>query len=591
MDVDQSAMATGMVAGTVNGILSGPNGAGTGYLKMDGVAGHDITIASNGSLLHGASKASPAAANSIFKIHLGAASEHKVANNDRTVKLHPTMKTIRHCNLASDAASSATAIVTDKTNAELQADGWAVGDYISIARPTTNTSPNQQLFTIASWGGGSTINLAGGTLNAIYITGSYVVNHSSNIMILTTRTSGSECAFDCNYTNPTFELGANIVNTTCVTSYTNAGGYGVGQLANTLAKNNQVYGTFHGLAAGVNYSRGTDVGIAYFTGCTNPISRSVKANLDIRVFGCYGATSGLTSDCYVTPESMVFGCVYPVGGVGNMQFAGSIKGCLEGFISYTGSVLKSADLGGTTSITKNQNGTVDFGDGGSIVFQGASTGDATKVFGYKTNVVGANVKSAVAMYNYGGNYGQHWFYTGGGYTQPTTDAGFTALGYPSVEKMVFEFSSNLNFIDLPVTIVSGQPFYMAIDVQLGSDAYTWVTDPAVQIIDPELPFESTSAVLATAKTSTGGNIDTASTSIQRVIISYVPTPTSAFPYGSNRPAILRIKGKAGNSSGTGTDYMYFAYSQAQSVVADVQSWGGNAVGAMPLTTGTFIALK
>jgi len=575
MDTDLSGFATGLIAMTVNGTLSGPNGAGTGYIKMDGVAGHDITISSGGTIQHGVSQASPAGSTSIFKINLGTASEIKALGNDRTVKLYPTMKTIRHCNLISDAAAGSSAIVTDKTNAQLQADGWSVGDYISVCRPTTNSSPNQQLFTIQSWGGGSTINLSSTLTGGTYIAGSYVVNHTSNIMILTTRTSGSECAIDCGYYGPTVEIGANIVNTTCVTSYTNAGGYGIGQLANA-GKSNPIYGTFHGLAAGINYSRGTNVGPAYFTGCTNAISRSVKANLDVRIFSCYGATSGLTSDCYITPESIVFGCSYSIGGMGNMQFAGKVKGCMEAFIAYSGSILATADIGGTAAIDKNQNGAIDFGDGGSIVLQGASIADTTMVFSYKGYVIGSNSKSCVAMYNYGGNYGQHWFFTAGGFTQPTTDAGFTALGYPSVEKMVFEWNQNLNFVDLPVDLVSGQPFYMVIDIDLGSTAYTWTVNPEIAVVDPSKPFESASAIIAKATSLTGGVIDTAVGTIQRMVLSFVPTPTANFPYGSHKPAILRVKGSAGNSSGTGTDYLLFAYTQSQSVVADVQSLQGSS---------------
>jgi len=44
-DVDQSGMATGMIAGTVTGTLALTTTPGTYYLKMDGVSGHNLTVA------------------------------------------------------------------------------------------------------------------------------------------------------------------------------------------------------------------------------------------------------------------------------------------------------------------------------------------------------------------------------------------------------------------------------------------------------------------------------------------------------------------------------------------------------------------
>lgn len=589
MDTDTSGFATGLIAGTINGTLSGPNGAGTGYIKMDGVAAHDITISANGALVHGTSKASPAAANSIFKIHLGVNSEIYATGNDRTIRLYPTMKTYRHVRLASDAASSATAIVVDQTNATLQADGWQVGDYICLARPTTTSSPSQNLLTIASWGGGSTINVTG-SITATSITGSYVVNHSSNIMIFSTSTSGtSEGVFSMGYYCPVFDCGANIVNTGVVTAYTNASRVGVNTYGNTLGRGD-FYGSVHGAGNGMNYCRSLGVSGAYFTACTNAIARSIRATLDVRIFACYGASSAFTCECYYPSTTLVFGCCYTLGGQGSGTFFdGKVKGCMEGFIGYDGVIGQNADIGGTNTIDKNSNGDIDFGDGGYIVGQGAMLQSTPKVFSYKTYIAGPNSKSCVALYNYASSvgspqYGQHYFYSSGGYTMPTTDAGFTALGYPSCEKMIFEANYNLNFFDLPVDIVSGQPFYMVLDVQLGSDAYTFSTAPSIVIVDPCKPFEDAGSVLATAKTSTGGGIDTGSMGIQRLYISYTPTQSSAFPYGAHRPATLRIKGVGGNSGGTGTDYMLFAYSQAQTVVADVQSWGGVAVDSSNIQT-------
>jgi len=580
MDVDQSAMATGMIAGTVNGTLCGPNGAGTGVLKMDGVGGHDLTIASNGSLIHGASKSSPAPSNSVFKILLGTASEIKVAGNDRTVKLHPTVKSIRYARLLNDASSGTNTITLDRTLGEVSADGWAAGDYVCVCRPTTTGNTSDQLFTISAIGGGSSSDPAvlqlSGTLNALTPAGCYVINHSSNIMILTTRSSGTECVFDCNYACPLIEFGGNVVNTTVTTNYTNAGGYGVGQLTNTLGKAHQIYGTFHGCANGINYSRGTNVEGAVFTACANAVARLVKSVLDVAVFSCCTAISGLCADCYLPSTSILFGCAYPLMGMGNMQFGGKIKGCLSATIGYSGSILSTADIGGTSNIDRNFSGTVDFGDGGSIVFQEASTSDSTKVFNYKSVGVSSGVKACVAMYNYGGQAGRHWFYTAGGYTSPDTDVDFEALGYPSCERTVFEWNAALNFVDLPVEIMSGQPFYIQIDVKLGSGSYSFAEVPSFAVVDSSLPFESPSAVLATAVRADGSGLDAFSAAMQRLWISFVPAPTAEFPYGSRKPAILRMKGRGGNPTGTGTDYIQWAYTQAQSVVADVRSLAGSS---------------
>jgi len=594
MDVDQSAMAIGMVAGTVNGVLAGPNGAGTGILKMDGVAGHDITVGAGGAIIHG-TPAAPAAASSVFKISLGAASEIYLSGNDRTFQMWPVQKTFKWVKLASDASSGSSAIVVDQTNAILQADGWAVGDYLCVVRQTTTGTQQQQLFTIASWGGGSTINLSG-TLAASTLAGCHVVNHSSSGMILTARTSGSEAALYCNYACPVLDFAGNVVNTACVSNATNAGGYGIAYFSNSLGRGN-IQGTFHGLTYGSHYCRGLNYPSGAITGCVNGVSRLSRAVLNALIAGCNAATANFCADIYLPSSAIVHGCCYGLNGVmGKSFFNGRIGGGLNAFLACDLEIGVSATVGGTSALWANTNGDVDASDAGSVVGQGAMLQSTVPVYGYKARVAHPNTKPAVAMYNYAssvGNpqYGRHWFWTGGGYTQPTTDGGFAALGYASVEKMVFEYSANLNFIDLPLELTAGQPFSMTIDVQLGSGSYTFVEPPSVTIVDPALPFEDAGAVLAAAARSTGGGIDVSSSSIQRLYISYVPPVTASFPYGAKKPAVLRIKGRGGNSSGTGTDYMLFAYSSSLSVVADVQSLGGSSAALTKLISDADLAFK
>jgi hypothetical protein len=581
MDTDQSTMGTGMIAGTINGTLRGPNGNGLGYLKMSGTAGQDITVASNGSIIHGDSKVSPAISGSYLTINLGTASEIYAGGSDRTIQLYPTMKTIRHIRLAADAPSGSPSIVADQTNAALQADGWKEGDYLSIARPTTSSSPNAQLLTILSWGGGSTINLSIPLAGGTFISGSYAVNHSSNIKILTSRTAGTEAAINCNYQCPTLDIGANIINTSVVSNYTNAGGAGISAFINSLGRG-EFYGSVHGALYGVNYCRGLAVNGAYFTQHNTAVQRSIKSYLHFYSIGNYITSSSTTADCYMPEGTIVFGNVYAVGGYGNMQFGGEVKGCLDGFIGFNGYILPTSDIGGTADIDKNQNGSIDFSDGGNIVLNGAMLQDSTKMYLYKNVVMQPNTKSAVAMYNYASSIGtpqvgQHWFYTTGGYTQPTSGPGFSLLGYPSIEKMTFEWYKNLNFIDLPTELTIGQPFSMTFDIQLGSGSYIFLENPAITLVDPNYPFEISSGTLYTAKTPTGGGIDTYNTDIQRLYISYVPPVSSNAPYGAKKPATVRVKGRGGNYSGSGTDYMLFAYSQTNSVVADIRSINGSAV--------------
>lgn len=595
MNVDQSGMTIGMVAGTVNGTLRGPNGAGLGYLKMDGVAGHDITIASGGSLIHG-TQASPAAANSIFKISLGAASEIYAAGNDRTVQLWPTVKTYRVVRLTAQTNSGSSVITVDRTNAELQADGWQVGDYICVSRPATTSTPQQQLFTISAWGGGSAITLSG-TLAADAIIGCYVANHSSNIMILTARAAGStECAINCSYSCPVIDVACNIVNTNCVSNATNMGGYGLSAYQNTLGRGNLSY-TCHGANIAGNYSRGANYAGCVITACNAATSRPSRAIVDIVALSCTNAIFQAT-DVYCPSTTVLFGCVYTIAnGAGrNMFFDGTIRGCLIGTLGCDCELGQNAVIGGSAAIDRNHQCDISLEDGGVVIGQGTMLQSSVPVYGYKTFKCNDNAKAYAAMYNYASSvgspqYGRHWFWSMGGKFEPTSDAGFTALGYSVCHKMTFEWSANKTFFEIPVEITAGQPFYMAIDIQLGSGGYTFVENPSVILADPGKPFESGTEVIASAVKADGSSIDITSTSIQRLYISYVPPVTSAFPYGTKRQVYLRVRGKGGNSGGTSTDFMLLAWSQAQSVVADVQSLGGSAAALTKLISDADGAFK
>jgi len=351
-------------------------------------------------------------------------------------------------------------------------------------------------------------------------------------------------------------------------------------MTNSLARS-EFYGSIHGCNSALYYNRCLKLNGVYITMSNAGMAKQIRSLCNVKIFGCSAATNAACADNYYPTTALMFGNPYSVGGQGNCLFCGAVKGSLCGFLNYDGVISQFADIGGLTNIDRNYNGDIDWSEGAATVGQGAYLQSATRMYLYKQTVPGTGSKSCVALYNYGSainspQYVQHWFYTQGGYTQPTTDAGFAALGYPSIEKMVFEKDSALNFIDLPVELTSGQPFVMTIDVQLGSGAYTFAENPSIVVVDPALPFEDAGSVIATATKSDGSGISTGSSAIQRLYISYVPPVTSSFPYGAKKPAILRIKGRGGNSGGTGTDYMLFAYSSSMSVVADVQSLGGSS---------------
>lgn len=76
-DVDQSAMATGMVGGTITGALTLTTTPGTYYLKMSGTSGHNITGAGTFNI---GSSGSPHPNDVFFTCDMGASSSFNVAN-------------------------------------------------------------------------------------------------------------------------------------------------------------------------------------------------------------------------------------------------------------------------------------------------------------------------------------------------------------------------------------------------------------------------------------------------------------------------------------------------------------------------------
>jgi hypothetical protein len=600
MDVSQSAMATGMIAGTINGTLSGPNGAGTGYLKMDGVATHDITIASGGSLIHGASESAQAPANSIFKIWLGDRSEINCSYNNAAIKLNATWPAHRHVRLASDASNGASAVIVDQTNAVLQADGWQVGDYIVAVKNCTSTTPTVQMFTLTSWGGGSTINLSG-TLSAAYITGCYLINITSNIQILTARTSaaGSEYCFLFN-NGPVAQIGCSIINTT---STVYASGYGQALRTHAPAATNYnslvFYGAIHGYNMAYDYSKAMRGDSAvnglrgYISNCWCGNYRSTLTRASFHTFGCFSASSFMV-DSVFPKDTIWFGCVYGHNNNAGCYDSSITKGCYTYAISSSGIVLgKYADVGGSSVIDRNSNADLDIGSGCSVVGYGAMLQSPTPALSYRQEAA-SGCKAIAIIYDYGSSPGnpqpgriRSW--SPGGTTASEVDAGFSALGYAFCHKMTFELSVSPNFIDVPVDIVAGQPISITFDVQVSS-AFAWASNPTIQLVDPQLEFEDGAGVLASALRSDGSAIDVASTVIQRLYLTYVPSVSGSFPYGAHRPATIRIKGTAGNTSGTGTDFMRVCWSQAQTVVADVQSMGGSATSLSNLLSRVDVAI-
>ena len=197
MDTDLSAMSSGMIAGAVSGVLTGPLTTGSGYLKFNGGAAQDLTIGATGQLIFGTSESSPAATGIRFTIDLGALSEIRIVAGAQ-IKLHPTLPTTRYVQLTTAIASGATALQLSVAASSLQNDYWRVGDYLAICGQTTNTTLYKSLTSISSFGTGYQVNIASGASSG-YNASAYVINLSSNMMIIGNRTSNSEYMFETNY--------------------------------------------------------------------------------------------------------------------------------------------------------------------------------------------------------------------------------------------------------------------------------------------------------------------------------------------------------------------------------------------------------
>lgn len=180
-DVDQSAMGTGMIAGTVTGTLALTTTPGTYVLKMDGVSGHDITIGAAGKIDWG-TRAAPIAADVKATINLGSASRVTNSAAGWTCNLWSTWPTTYRKTLTTGTNSAAaTSITVADTWANLSADQWAVGDVLCICKRQI-TGALYEFVTIAAGSAGSTINISSGLVNT-YGVDSWVVRVTSNVMV------------------------------------------------------------------------------------------------------------------------------------------------------------------------------------------------------------------------------------------------------------------------------------------------------------------------------------------------------------------------------------------------------------------------
>jgi len=178
-DVDQSGFATGMVAGTITGTLALTTTAGTYYLKMDGVSGHNIGGA--GSFLFGSS-GSPIANNVKCTVDLGASSSI-VGSSGMIADFYGTGPTNHYAKISSTEAAGQTTLSIDR---DLTGDIW----------PTSGANARVAIVRIASGGnfavdyrtvsairtGPNEIDITSG-LSAQMETGSYVVLLYRNIWI------------------------------------------------------------------------------------------------------------------------------------------------------------------------------------------------------------------------------------------------------------------------------------------------------------------------------------------------------------------------------------------------------------------------
>jgi hypothetical protein len=117
-----------------------------------------------------------------------------------------------------------------------------------------------------------------------------------------------------------------------------------------------------------------------------------------------------------------------------------------------------------------------------------------------------------------------------------------------IHEQKLEDSRAITYVEVPLPVLPGQLCTVTFYGRLSATAGVSVL-PAVQIVDPSLIWQGTD-VLATASMAS-------STDWQTLTVSYTPT--------DSRPLVLRVQATGGNTSGSGTGYLYWFHTSKFSV--------------------------
>lgn len=228
------------------------------------------------------------------------------------------------------------------------------------------------------------------------------------------------------------------------------------------------------------------------------------------------------------------------GGAGH-TVSGTVAGCYYGINGGAGQLQAAVFAGNDTD--------VNLGDAHRWIGWGVTLLSVIHCAAYKyASQTKAESRAALCVYDFGAvaNYLEFW--TLGGFCKTAAYAAGTHLAPPVastyIHEMRFEDNHRVNWVEYTIYGKAGQAITVTLYGRLTGTA-AWTTRPNIGIYDPTKGWQ-TGAEILNASAAMASNTDW-----QTLTATYTPT--------YDRELRIRVQGVGGNTSGTGTEKLYWFF--------------------------------
>ena len=294
-----------------------------------------------------------------------------------------------------------------------------------------------------------------------------------------------------------------------------------------------VAGCYYGISSGAGHTVSGTV-----AGCTFGIIGGAGHTVSGTVTGC---TYGIIGGAGHTVSGTVAGCTYGISSGAGHTVSGTVAGCYYGINGGAGQLQAAVFAGNDTD--------VNLGDAHRWIGWGVTLLSVIHCAAYKyASQTKAESRAALCVYDFGAvaNYLEFW--TLGGFCKTAAYAAGTHLAPPVastyIHEMRFEDNHRVNWVEYTIYGKAGQAITVTLYGRLTGTA-AWTTRPNIGIYDPTKGWQ-TGAEILNASAAMASNTDW-----QTLTATYTPT--------YDRELRIRVQGVGGNTSGTGTEKLYWFF--------------------------------